>query len=657
MNTRVRNTAFNKQVRLQGKGQLDLPGATIPDRIPGDGRIPKEILDKNLPLPYTIPQPPEEYEGDTLDVNLYINGSTTPVQLLFDHELGPVAGRLWPLPLEIPLTRLVELRTPETPTEYVLEYIIQAGGTNPTPADTTQYRIDRTYPYKVKEPASDLSPPAIAFPADLPHDREIDDVYLGSHPGGIDVRITLARLNAEATDVCDIYFGITTDPDYATPVLKDVVVPPTGFINIPLSILSALKDGVNTLTFTVKDRAGNISRRSRADTRVVRHLAPPVAEKPVVPLADGKDGDTLINVADCVTGVTVDVPVPQPSAPSDSIRVYWGSTQAGSEQPVGANTMLVFPVDYAIIKAEYGVTDGPVPTNVRYEMFRGAGAPIAKEDTDIDVDIFQDGPPNRDEPSDVNPDFELPRLVSSQGVDNILDDNDHGEDADIFVKLYAAPPAESALSVTVFYDDVPLTPDILLQPGDEGKELGPVVVPWSLIELKQNATIKTKWRLSRIGGNNPVFSREEDVVVNITKIDLPAPVVNGLFRNRISCATLNFPPTGDGTARRNLKVTVPQSPSMVVGRTVTLTWEGFSDANATVPIPGTRVQVIDRPVPDPVVDMEFEIGVYATHLKPVSGGWGKLTYTISSVIPESTPAIHGVFLLNNEGQFCEEVNP
>jgi len=655
MNTRVRNTAFNKQVRLQGNGPLSLPGATILDRIPGDGRIPISKLNANLP--YSIPQPPDEFEGDTLDVNLYINSSATPVTLLFDHDLGPVASRTWPLQLEIPLARLVELSTPETPTTYDLEYIIWAGGTNKTDADITQYRIDRTAPYKVKSPASDLSPPAIVFPADLPPSQEIDDAYLGAHPGGIDVRITLASFNAEATDVCDIYFGITTDPAYATPVLKDVPVPASGLINITLSILQALKDGVNALTFTVKDLAGNISRRSRVDTRVVRHLAPPVAEKPVVPLADGTDGDTLIDVADCVIGVTVEVPVPQPSAPSDSIRVYWGNTQAGSEQSVGNNTTLVFPVDFSIIKAEYGVTDGPVPTNVRYEMFRGAGAPIAKEDTDIEVDIFQDGPPNPDEPSDVNPDFDLPRLVSSQGVDNVLDDNDHGKDAEIFVKLYDAPPTEAAQSVTVFYDDTALTPDILLQPGDEGTEVGPVVVPWSLIELKQNATIKIKWRLSRIGGSNPVSSLDQDVDVNITKIDLPAPVVNGLIRTRISCQTLNFPPNGDGTTRRNLKVTVPKSPSMVIGRTVTLTWEGFSDENATVPISGTRVQVVDEPVPDPVADMVFEIGEYATHLKPVSAGWGKLTYTISGVLPESTPAIHAVFLLNNEGKYCEEVNP
>jgi hypothetical protein len=46
-----------------------------------------------------------------------------------------------------------------------------------------------------------------------------------------------------------------------------------------------------------------------------------------------------------------------------------------------------------------------------------------------------------------------------------------------------------------------------------------------------------------------------------------------------------------------------------------------------------------------------------THFKPVSDGYGKLTYTISSVMPESDPATHYVFLLDNDGDYCEIANP
>jgi hypothetical protein len=197
-----------------------------------------------------------------------------------------------------------------------------------------------------------------------------------------------------------------------------------------------------------------------------------------------------------------------------------------------------------------------------------------------------------------------------------------------------------------------------LSPGDEGKDIKMAEVPWDLIELKPNGTIKIKWTLFEVQGRNPVSALEEDVDVNITKVDLPKAVVDGLVFDSISCPTLNFIPPGDGTNRRNLKVVVPFSPSMVSGRTVTLTWGGFTDSSANDPITGTQVSVpLVVPTPAPVAGMEFLIGDYMTHLKPVSNGYGKLTYTISSVVPESDSAVHFVFLEDNNGDYCEVANP
>jgi len=316
-------------------------------------------------------------------------------------------------------------------------------------------------------------------------------------------------------------------------------------------------------------------------------------------------------------------------------------------------------VDYSVIKAEYGVTDVDVPTTASYEMFRqGVLAPIATHSTSFNVNIYQPGGPNPDEPSDVNPNFKKPRLVSSQGVDNKLDDNDHGNNADIFVELLPAPPAASGQFIRCFYDGVALTPDYYLSPGDEGKDIKMAEVPWSLIELKPNGTIPIKWTFFEVQGRNPVSSLDEDVDVDITKIDLPKPVVDGLIFDNISCPTLNFVPPGDGTSRRNLKVVVPFSPSMVTGRDVVLTWEGFTDQNTSNPIAGTKVSVtLPVPNPAPATGMEFLIGDYFKELKPVSDGYGKLFYTISTVAPESEPAVHFVFLEDNNGDYCEVANP
>jgi hypothetical protein len=45
------------------------------------------------------------------------------------------------------------------------------------------------------------------------------------------------------------------------------------------------------------------------------------------------------------------------------------------------------------------------------------------------------------------------------------------------------------------------------------------------------------------------------------------------------------------------------------------------------------------------------------NFKPVSDGFGKLTYTVSGVIPESDAATHFVFLVDNDGDYCEIANP
>ncbi|MFJ4196709.1 hypothetical protein [Pseudomonas sp. NPDC089534] len=655
MNAKVGSVSLNQPVSLQGGSILldpaNIPAQTLPG---GDLRIPVAALGSDLE--YLIPRPVSEHARDTLTVFLRVMGDPTQIPLETRKPLGPVAERVWPLPLTIPLARLVELTTPEDPTKYELVYVMYAAGVNPSPEVPSNYNIDKTPPYKVKNPASDFSPAAAAFPADLPPTKEIDEAYLVANPGGIVITLTRAA-NYESTDTVDVYWGDPADPAYATPVLTGVAIPDNQQITIPISVFENSKEGLNTLTFTTKDLPGNISRRSKANQRTVRRLKPPVAEPPVVPLADGTDGDTLIDIEDCKTGVTVAVPVPQPSSPNDVIVVTWKNIEL-PEQRVGTQTTMIFPVDYATIETAYGATDGPVPTTVSYVMLRGSGNKIAEEKVDIQVDISYPGPVNPEEPDPVNPALELPRLVSSQGVDNTLGDNDYGQDAKVFIQLYDAPPTEVGLSITVWYDDNELAPPYFLSPGDEGTEIEAGTVPWDVIAKKPMGTVKLKWVLSAVGGNNPVWSREQDVDVNITKIELPKPLVQALEEDAIACPTLNFVPPGDGTSRRNLKVIIPPSTSMVAGRTFKLKWAGYTDEAATVPIDGTEVEK-DIVIPDPVPaeGIELDIGDYETHFKPVSDGFGKLTYTVEGIVQESDPAIHFVFLLDNNDDYCEVANP
>ncbi|MBC3376503.1 hypothetical protein HU762_21400 [Pseudomonas sp. SWRI92] len=657
MNAKVGTAATNKQISLQNTILFDpatFPEQTLPG---GDLRIPVAAL--NADLVYEVPQPDQEFDKDTIDIFMQVKGDpTTRFDLESAKPLGdPPSARIWPLRLSIPLARLIELPAPETPTEYELVYEMFAGGVNPGGEVVAEYVIDRTKPYQTKTPPTDYAPPAAEFPANLPPTQEIDADYLTANPSGIVITVPLATSNAETTDTVNIYWGIPGTPAFDTPVLSDHPLPVSGEIPLDVTILEDSAEGVNFLKYVVRDLAGNISRESRLNQRTVRHLEPPVPTTPVVPLADGTDGDNLINLADCADGVTVEITVPQPSQGRDMIRVTWQDIELSPDQTVGTETLLSFPVDYeTVIKPAYGATDGRKATTVSYVMVRGSGNPIATGQTTIDVDISYAGPENPEEPDPENPNLELPRLVSSQGVDNVLDDDDHGKPADIYIQLYDVPPTETGQVVTVWYDDVELDP-YYLTPGEEDTEILAATVPWDVIARKPNEVIKIKWVLSAVGGSNPQSSLPQDVDVDITKIELPMPEVQGLSRNAIACPTLNFV-NGDGTSRRNLKVVIPFSSSLVDGRTVTLNWGGYSDENATVPISGTATtatHLISGTVPTEGIEMV--IGDYSDNFRPVSDGYGKLFYTVTDVTPESDPAIHFVFLTDNNGDFCEIANP
>ena len=654
MNAKVGNSPMSHTVAPETfSGVLSNP--TIPaQNLPGgDLRIPLSAL--NAPLLYTVPAPSVAQDDDDL-LDVFLLSEDSPEDFLLDlFPLGPVADRTWPMQLYIPLDRLVELSEPETPTEYQLVYVLWSRGQNPGVEYATRYIIDRTAPYKTKRPPTDFSPPVAEFPADLPPGRVIDDDYTSSHPGGVVITLP-AYANFDPTDVCDVYWGILGSPGYSTPVLEDIPVPPSRQITLPIGLFVNAMQGLNTLQFRVKDLAGNISKMSRGDQRRVEALPAPVPTLPVVPLADGTDGDTLIDLADCNQGVTVEITVPQPSSPNDMILVTWGGEPVNPPQRVGDDELLVFPVDYEVIKRAYGATDSEVNTTVAYTMLRGSGVVIAEGDVVIQVDISYTGPVNPNEPDPVNPILSFPRLVSSQDVDNELGNGDHGEDANIFIQLYGAPPTEAGQIVTAYYDDTELEP-FYLSRGQEGDEIGPIPVPWSLIERKLNATVFIKWKINSVLGNNPMYSENQPVLIDITHVDLPKPLVQGLRNENISCPTLNFI-RGDGTTRRNLKVVVPFSAALVPPRTVTVDWGGFTDEDATIPIAGTATSVdyvITGPVPP--TGIELFIGEYFANFRPVSGGYGKVTYTVETITEESTPAIHEVYLTDGDLFYCEVANP
>ncbi len=668
MNAKVEQAELSRLAVLQEKNSRrnsvlsDAPPPTIlAQTLPGgDLRIPVEHL--LSPLKYTVPQPTDEYDEDLLLPEVRKKEAADWENVLPDPhyiELGLVAGRDWDVPFEIPLTFMNEDTTPEAPTEYEFRYRLYAGGVNEsisTPVIT--YAIDRTYPYKIKNPPADRTPVAPTWPADLGPNDKIDEAYLEGKPGII---VTPAvDPTYHQSDIYRFYWGPAPDPDRDTPVFEGELT--AGDALIPADVFKD-NEGVNRLVYVATDLPGNRGRRSNPSQREVVILPDPtVILPPVIPLANGHNGDGLIDLADTQfdsRGVEIIVTVPTVNSPSDTIVVYWGGKPITPEQRVGTNTVLSFFASYDLVKEVYGDTDGSVKTEISYKMFRRS-IEKATDKASVDVDISFVGP----DPILIG--LEAPELVTTSGSVDEIPEADYGDNGiKINIKLFAAPPTVEGTFIDVYFDDVKVGNALALTTGQEGTTLT-VSLPWATVLAQQSGTKVLRYTLYTLTGVNPTRSRTKDIEVAEFPVEMAAPEVmylGGPLR-RISCPTLNFPVIGnpgDGSPRRNLTVRVLKNKFTVDGETITVKWVPYDNATTPAPIPGadtTTTYDIVGGYPD--LGALINIGDYADNFKPAHLGKGRVTYSISrggagnNPTPDSLPAEHVVFLKDNQGKYCEE---
>lgn len=663
MNSRVEKAILSRRVLLQKSygaagvfadpPAVDIPAQTLPG---GDLRIPVSAL--SAPLEYTIPKPTEpEDKDDLIEFKIREKGTTLWSDIEPMQALGPIAERKWPLPKTIPLTPwMTEKTTPEAPTEYEVQYIYWYGAVNQGNSLIKTYAIDRTPPYRVKNPASNLSPKAANYPASIPPGSVIDEKVIADNPGGI-VLTAAAYDNYHATDELWAWFGKAPDTVRDEPVVK-VTLPASREFTIPIQTYVDAEEGSNTVIYKVRDLAGNEGKNSNPVSREIRRIADPTKfDIPVVPLA----ADDLIDLADCSMGVTLEAEVPVPNAPTDTLAAYWGSGELGEKPVSGAvGGKLTWDVPYDKIKKVYGNTDGDEVTEFSYAMFRGNRYIGGNKDTTL-VNIFYFGPVNPDEPNPVNPVLEKPVLQFAGGSTDKVEESDYGNDATLSVELFTAPPAEEGWKATIYYDNE-LVKTFELRGGDEGTTLE-ATLPWNTIFTHGPGTKPVHWILHSDNNPNPISCTPKDIPVAAFPIQTPAPEVQNLAGplKRIGCTTLNWG-TGDGTSRRNLRVIIPKSAYTVSGEKITLSFAAYTDATPPVLVPGTDTTAqLDVPDPYPDAGATIDIGVYETHFKPANRANGVLSYTITRTgttpTPDSAKAQHFILLTNSEGQYCDEVYP
>ncbi len=674
MNAIVERANLSRMAALKTKTTVESSIDADPPKAPTfpaqtllpDLRIPKTFLEADLD--YLVPKPALEDDADALQPQIRKKGDTAWTNILPGEfeMLKPIAERDWTVPFKIPGSFLVEEDTPETPTEWEFSYIFYAGGVNDVRSEIVTFAIDRTAPYKVKNPPSDRTPGAVTWPADLGPSVPINDEYLDGKTGII-VKPPIPA-NFEETDIYRLYFGVAPDPERDSPVFEGPLSDPDRGAEIPVKVFQDAAEGAHLLVYISTDLAGHRSKKSNASQRTVQHAEDPdpvTIKPPVVTLANGQDGDDLIDLKDTqvdIRGVEIKISVPTPNSPSDSITCFWGNEQVGAEQRVDDASELSFYAPYDLVKRVYGDTDDIVVTNVSYYMFRGS-RPLGNSDIDIDVDISFIGP----DPITIG--LEPPTLTTTAGSDDEINEGDYRDNKiTAHIKLFATPPTEEGWFIDLFYDDIKVGDSIALEPGQEDTTLDRVI-DWSIIEQQKSGTKVLRYVLHSPNTRNPTDSKPKDIVVEPFPIEMAAPIIEGLAgpARRIGCSTLNFPTAtlpGDGTDRRDLLVRILPNAYTVDGETITLSYEAFTKTDPPVPIPDTDATatfVITGTYP--AQGAQIAIGDYAEDFKPAHGASCRLTYSISrggagnNPTPDSLPAINELDLDDSEGRFCEEFFP
>ncbi|MFG6203111.1 hypothetical protein [Pseudomonas retamae] len=660
MNELIKNAGLNRKaviLKRMSDAALADPGVAVTiteQTIDGDLRIPVAKL--NAPLEFTIPKPLQEHQNDIIDI--LIRKKDAPGWVEIDSfDLDPdLSKRVWPMAKTIPLGPwLNEESQPPEPTSYEIRYNYWYAGANGGLSLIAEYMIDKTRPYQVKDPASDLKPKAAAFPQDLPPTDPIDEEYIEANPDGIIVKPSSVSLTYDAKDIFEFFWGISPDPAVDEPVFRGTL-PSSLEAAIPISVFEESEEGVNTLVYRATDVAGNVGKISNPASREVRRVEDPTVFKPpVIPLANGENGDDRIDMQDCFAGVDVVIEVPVPNSPAHSIIPKW-ATQPLEEKSVAdaVNGQLTWRVDYAKIKSAYGVTDDDKPTDVSYLMYRGATS-IGGSNKIIQVNLFTIGPPNPGEPDPVNINLPVPTLKGGGGSDDAIKEVDYDANATYTIKLFDAPPTEESWLVDVLYADKKVGETIKLRDGQEGTELTGTL-PWPTIFAEGTGSKPLQWVLYTATDPNFTKSPPKPITVDEFPIQTAAPTIlylTGKDQNLIGCPTLDVIGAG---GRRTLQVVVPKSDYTVVQEEITVKFGAYINDVLVENTEVTAKHAITTPYPDEGVTID--IGDYVTNFKPGHGAEGRVSYTITRSglgdTPPSAEAKAGVILQNSTGQYCED---
>lgn len=450
--------------------QRNLPSLEFPDALPNDeGNETNLIPTSMLSEPVTAVISESWQGGVPAEVNVFLN----------NNESQPIFSQTYTTLPTFPLEIKIDPNDFAGQGVYDVRYRVQTRGA-PEDSDNTVFTVDREDPNRNNEPK----------PLELDTDRLNLD-YLKTNNG---LPFSIPAFDyPRPGDYCIVFMKKTGLPEaevFRTPARPvagfDPAAPTTGIIPLEKFIDAnedpLFPDGTLEFSYLARSRAGNEAKRPEPTFVQMAFLPEPTGlQLAVIPLAT--EAEPLIDRADAILGVTVQIPEFQNWQSTDKVTIRWGTRNLTSFDvgPAPSFPLESADVPYPTLKAEGSADgEGPKDVEINYTIVRGLLAFPPPGPTSTSVDLRIPGPENPD-PGPENP---------ALGTVTVLGGGDSPETNKIRV-------ADKNLPVTVTLPQLstPLPADDVLEVIWNGKKTGAtytitgsetdgysITVPYSVVE-------------------------------------------------------------------------------------------------------------------------------------------------------------------------------
>ncbi|WP_248732673.1 hypothetical protein [Pseudomonas sp. MWU13-2517] len=528
------------------------------------------------------------------------------------------------------------------------------------------FRVDTIAPYAVE---SSREQPTVPVFVNAPPGTVINNAFLISE-GGLEIGIPPNTYPSqpgqfEAGDRFFVYFSPVMDPRPEHLVSDPLGIPmlPTGGTFF-LPAAQILVGGFFYLFYTIRDRAGNVSRPSFNDSRTVALLDDPKPLAVFIPLAPApRDGSTddLLDIADYKQGIDVHIEEYLDHAIGlDKFELQWGTEPYGPQTPELSAFDVIFSGMNNAIKAAYTATLGPQTVIVRYRIDRN-GIFFNSPDKTVRLDLSVEGPvlPGTLEPGDVNPELQLAQVYGAISTPelNTLRIVDADKPVTIVIPLWtvaAAPHANNRFFLFWGVAKERVGPFNLstLTPGANAT----FDIPWDVVDRHGNGTQPVSYVVTGPGTTNENPSDVTDVeVIDAVTVTLQAAQFRHLDVNgEWSCVSLQS--RGPGAPPPLFaELFIPADPRLVLNNDVTITVTISSEAFGFPPGPFTQ-DFTHPSLSQSDVDNGFIFEIpYGAFLKQSPFGPCEVTYsTVVSSGATGNSELAGVFsVFSNPETFCD----